>query len=408
MNKHRFDFFASCPTGLEELLLEELKFCGAETTEVTKGGVAFSTQNTQTPLKVLLRSRVASRVFKLMYSFECHNEKTMYQELADIKWKSIMDLFQTFKITTIYGKLPREREFFTNSQFTTLKAKDAIVDWFNHNQDRRPSIDKEKPDISFLLRVDDSGDEIYKVQLMLDLCGQPLSQRGYRQSIVEAPVKENLAAGILKLVNWNPKDESLFDGLCGSGTFLIEGAFIAGDISPQFVKLREWKRGGRPWAFLSHQWLTKDKYIQEHFQKMASELLEVDEANLAKLNISIAGSDKDITAVKAARINIDRAGLGRLIKVTNQDATQVLPEAQKSLFICNPPYGERLLPNEEEELKKLYLDIGENWKKNWKGHRSAILTGNLPLLKSVSLRSSRKTIIFNGDIECRVAEYQLF
>ncbi|MCE3012907.1 MAG: hypothetical protein LW878_07535 [Proteobacteria bacterium] len=406
MKKHRFDYFASCPTGLEDLLLLELKAEGAQETHIVKGGISFSSENPHVALKVLLKSRVASRVFKKLYSFECHNENSMYQELCDIKWKSVMDVFQTFKITTIYGKLDREREFFTNSQFTTLKAKDAIVDWFNNEQERRPNIDKENPDISFLIRVDDSGDRIYQVQLMLDLCGSPLSQRGYRVASVEAPVRENLAAGILMLLNWDPKTEALVDGLCGSGTFLIEGAMIAKGLSAQYLKLKEFMKGQRPWSFLSHQWFAKDKYIPAEFQAWAKELYEQDRERLKTPTLAIMGSDIDPVAVKSTKLNLERAGMN--IPVKQMNAHEILPPQEKSLFICNPPYGDRLMPDDEEKLKELYKELGENWKRNWKGHRAGVLTGNLPMLKSISLRTSKKIIIFNGDIECRVAEYQLF
>ena len=411
MDKYRFDYFASCPTGLEELLEKELRLSGAETVTLQRGGAAFTAQNQMVPLKAMMTSRVASRVFKLLYSFECHSEKAMYQELADIKWKALMDVFQTFRLTTIYGKLPFDREVFTNSQFTTLKAKDAIVDWFTHTQGRRPSVEKDHPDVSYLLRVDDAGEGLYKVQFMLDLCGSPLSNRGYRRVPTEAPVRENLAAGILLLLGWDPKTEGLVDGMCGSGTFLLEGAMLSAGISPQFLKLKDWKKNMRPWAFLSNQWFTKDQQLQDSFRTLANEMLELDEAALARLmseRPTLTGGDMDARVIQAAKENIRVAGFEKIIPLVQMRAEELPAPAMKTLFICNPPYGERLQPGEDEELKKLYRDIGENWKKNWKGHRAAVLTGNLPLLKSISLRTSRRIPLYNGDIECRVAEYQLF
>jgi 23S rRNA G2445 N2-methylase RlmL len=411
MNKHSFDYFASCPTGLEELLEKELRDCGAETVTLQRGGAAFTAQNASVALRAILQSRVASRVFKELYSFECHNEKSMYQELCDIKWKTLMDVFQTFRLTTIYGKLPHDREVFTNSQFTTLKAKDAIVDWFNHNHNRRPSVEKDHPDISYLIRVDDAHEGLYKVQLMLDLCGNPLSNRGYRRVPTEAPVRENLAAGILMLLNWEPKEEGLVDGMCGSGTFLIEGAMIAGGVSPQWLKLKDWKKNMRPWAFLSHQWFTKDKQLQEDFNADANEVMARDREGIQRLETempTLTGGDFDERVLQAAKENIRVAGMSKLIPLIQSRAELLPAPAKKTLFICNPPYGERLQAGEDEQLRTLYHDMGENWKKNWKGHRAGVLTGNLPLLKSISLRSSRKISLYNGDIECRVAEYKLF
>lgn len=411
MEKHRFAYFASTPTGLEELLQRELESFGATNTRAQRGGVAFESQDNLVPLKALLRSRLTSRIFKLLYSFETSNEKAMYQDLAELKWKSLLEVEQTFRLTTIYGALPPGRHGFTNSQFTTLKAKDAIVDWFNHYEGKRPSVDKENPDTSFLLRVDYTGEGLYQVQLMLDLCGEPLSNRGYRRAKVEAPVRENLAAGILQLLQWNPRTEALLDGMCGSGTFLIEAALIAGNISPQFLNLTEWERGERPWAFLASQWFTKDKFLVESFPQLAHEVLKSDREGHQRLlreRPLILGNDNDPKSIMSTRENLRMSGLTDLVALSQKNAVIVLPPESQCLFICNPPYGERLMKEQEEELRALYHDVGENWKKNWKGHRAAVFTGNLPLLKAISLRTSQRIPIYNGDIDCRIAEYKLY
>jgi 23S rRNA G2445 N2-methylase RlmL len=411
VEKHRFNYFASCPTGLEPLLETELCNCGARPGAAQRGGIPFETEDSMVALRVLLRSRVASRVFKLLYSFEAHNENSMYQDLADLKWKSIIDDHQTFRLTTIYGRLPDNRGGFTNSQFTTLKAKDAIVDWFNHHTGSRPSVDKERADVPLLLRIDDAGEGLFKVQLLLDLTGDPLSQRGYRISTTEAPLKENLAAGVLMLANWDPATEGLVDGMCGSGTFLAEAALIAGDISPQWLRLRAWKKGARPWAFLASQWFTKDKHLPGAFTHLAQDVMRADEAGLARLREQrpvIVGHDLSTTALRAARENMQIAGLEDLIPLSPLNAEVAEPKGAKCLFLANPPYGERLMAEQEDDLKALYYGIGENWKKNWKGHRAVILTGNLPLLKAISLRTSRRLTLWNGDIECRLVEYALY
>jgi putative N6-adenine-specific DNA methylase len=411
LEKHRFNYFASCPSGLEAILAAELKSFGGDNLNPQHGGVAFETPDSMVALKALLRSRVASRIFKLLYSFEAHSENSMYQDLADIQWKAILEVQQTFRLTTIYGRLPHDRDVFTNSQFTTLKAKDAIVDWFNHHEGSRPSVDKDNPDISLLLRIDDAGDHLYKVQLLHDLSGNPLSQRGYRVAMTEAPLKENLAAGILQLVGWDPKVEGLVDGMCGSGTFVIEAALMAGGVSPQYIKLKHWQRGHTAWAFLASQWFTKDKYLPGNFQQLAREIMQADEEGMKRLHAApphIAGHDINPMVLKATRENLKTAGLAEVISIMQKNAEDSQPQGEKCLFIANPPYGERLMAAQEEDLRALYRGIGENWKKNWKGHRAVVLTGNLPLLKSISLRTSRKTPIFNGDIECRVAEYSLY
>lgn len=411
MQNLRFDYFASTPSGLEPLLERELVAFGAKNLHAQRGGVAFQAEDPLVALKAILHSRLASRVFKLIHAFEANGEKSMYQDLAEIDWKEHVELHQTFRLSTIYGRLPQDRTVFTNSQFTNLKAKDAIVDWYNHHVGRRPSVDKDRPDVSFLIRVDNADDGLFQVQLMLDLCGNPLSNRGHRKAMTEAPLRENLAAGILQLLDWKPESESLVDGMCGSGTFLIEGALIAGGVSPQYLKLRDWKRGARPWAFLECPWFTRDAALEKAFAGLAATVMFDDEAGLRRLNEErpiIVGNDNSSYVLKATRENLRTAGLADLIPTSQKNAEDMLPHGEKSLFICNPPYGERLMPEQLEDLKALYHGMGENWKKNWKGHRAGLITGNLPLLKSISLRTSQRITLYNGDIECRLAEYRLY
>lgn len=160
MKKYRFEYFASCSMGLEELLAQEILALGAKTTKTVRGGVQFEAFH-EVALKVILYSRIASRVFKYLFTFDVLNEKDYYLEATNIKWKSLMDVNQTFRLTTIYGDLPGEREEFRNSQFTNLKLKDAIVDWFRHHDGNRPRVGREFPDIAFLARIDRGEEKPY-------------------------------------------------------------------------------------------------------------------------------------------------------------------------------------------------------------------------------------------------------
>jgi 23S rRNA G2445 N2-methylase RlmL len=167
----------------------------------------------------------------------------------------------------------------------------------------------------------------------------------------------------------------------------------------------------RPWAFLSLQWFNKDKQLVEDFHALTNEIMDQDTAGLRRLEAempTLTGGDMDERVLQAAKENIRVAGMSKLIPLIQARAETLPAPSKKTLFICNPPYGERLQSGQDEELRTLYHDVGENWKKNWKGHRAGVLTGNLPLLKSISLRSSRKITLYNGDIECRVAEYLLY
>lgn len=411
MKKYRFEYFASCPMGLEDLLTQEILSLGAKEAKATRGGVQFECYH-EIALKVILYTRLASRVFKYLYTFEVNNEKDYYLEATDIKWKSLMTVEQTFRLHTIFGDLPGEREDFRNSQFANLRLKDAIVDYFRHYENQRPSVEKDFPDVTFLARVGRGETKPYAVTLMYDLCGDPLNQRGYRIANTEAPLKENVAAGLLKLVGWDPK-LGLLDAMCGSGTIVIEAALMAGEIPPGYLKVERYTkaRGPKPWTFLNYPWFTEDKLLQENFQTLVKEVTEQTETGLAKLaerKGTIVGSDIAEYSLGIAVENLRKARLEGIIPLEKKDALNTTPVAEKCLFICNPPYGERLEHNEEEKLKALYKGLGDHWKHQWKGHNAALFTGNLPLLKVVGLRSSKKHILYNGDIECRLAQYDLY
>lgn len=412
MKKYRFEYFASCPTGLEGLLAQELTELGAKTTVPVRGGVQFEAFH-EIALKAILMSRLASRIFKYLYQFEMNSEKDYYLEATDIKWKSLMELKHTFRLDTIFGDLPGEREEFRNSQFTNLKLKDAIVDYFRHHEGDRPSIAKDFPDVAFLARIDRGQTKPYMATIMYDLCGEPLNQRGYRIAKTEAPVKENVAAGILKLCKWNPEEETLIDGMCGSGTFVIEAALMAGGIAPSFLKVERHLKNPdyKQWTFLNYPWLTKDEFLMENFQSLLAEISEQTKSGIEKLKKKkgwITGNDLSEMVLSSARENVKKAHLENIIELTQIDARVLNPNQQKTLFICNPPYGERLEHGEEEKLKALYKGLGDHWKHNFKGHRAALFTGNLEMLKVVGLKTSKRHILFNGDIECRLAEYSLY
>lgn len=412
MKKYRFEYFASCPMGVEELLTQEILDLGAKTAKAVRGGVQFEAFH-EIALKTVLYSRLASRVFKYLFTFDVINEKDYYLEATNIKWKSLMDVNQTFRLTTIFGDLPGEREEFRNSQFANLKLKDAIVDYFRHHEGERPSVVKDIPDVAFLARIERGDEKPYQVTLMYDLVGDPMNQRGYRIADTPAPIKENLAAAILKTVKWDPEQEGLIDAMCGSGTFVIEAALMAGNIPPSYLRVERYLKNNqfKMWTFLNYPWLTKDEHLQENFKIMLKEISDATENGLALLKARkgfIVGSDISDMALDAAKENVKKAKLDGVIELSRKDALDTYPPTNKSLFISNPPYGERLEFGEEEKLKALYKGLGDHWKKAYKGHRAALFTGNLQMLKVVGLKTSKKHILYNGDIECRLAEYALY
>jgi 23S rRNA G2445 N2-methylase RlmL len=405
MKKHRFDYFASCPTGLEEVLEAEILDLGAKTTKVVRAGVAFEAFH-EVALRAVMESRVASRIFKLLYSFECLNEKDLYNELTQLKWKSLMEVHNTFKFTVIFGNLDRDRLEFKNSQFVGLKAKDAVCDWFRHYEGNRPNVDKDHPDYAYLLRIEALPDQNYEVTLLWDLAGFPLHERGYRSASVVAPMKENLAAGLLRLLNWDPEKEALVDPMCGSGTTVIEGALMSANIPPSFLLLKR-----EPWSFKKSQWFLKDEFLVKNYADILADL-----KNRTKLGFEqiknrhgwFFASDMDREVLDVFKTNVKTAGLEGVITFTQSDALNIARPDKKALFFYNPPYGERLENGEDEKLEKLYHDLGEKWKKEYKDMRVGFFTGNYPLLKKISLRTDKKNILYNGPIEARLAHYKLF
>ncbi len=412
MKKYRFEYFASCPMGVEELLTQEILGFGAKSAKAVRGGVQFEAFH-EIALKTILYSRLASRVFKYLFSFDCIHEQDYYLEATNIKWKSLMDVNHTFRLTTIFGDLPGEREEFRNSQFANLKLKDAIVDYFRHHEGERPSVVKDIPDIAFLARIERGDEKPYQATIMYDLVGDPMNQRGYRIADTPAPLKENLAAAILTTVKWDPSQEGLIDAMCGSGTFVIEAALMAAKIPPSYLRVERYLKNNqfKMWTFLNYPWLTKDEHLQENFKIMLKDVMDETEKGLAYLRSkkgSIVGSDINPMALQAAKENLKKAKLEGIIELSGKDALETYPPTDKSLFIANPPYGERLEFGEEEKLKALYKGLGDHWKKAYKGHRAALFTGNLQMLKVVGLKTSKKHILYNGDIECRLAEYALY
>jgi 23S rRNA G2445 N2-methylase RlmL len=406
LNKFHQYFVATCPTHIEPLLEKELKAIGVKSTKQVKGAVEFEAYN-EKALEVVLRSRLASRVFRLLYSFDVENEHELYFKAKEIKWKAIMDVDQTFKIKTVLAHTSR----FKNSLFLSLKVKDAIADWFVKDAGRRPDVEKSVPDCSFLVRIEPKKDSDKEtVVIGIDLSGFSLNQRGYRTHQFEAPLKENLAAAIIDLIDQKP-DEKLVDLMTGSGTLIFESLIKKYKLSPSYLKIKEYAEfQNLIWDFQNHQWFAKDKFLTTNFEKLIKEINQETIQAFQKMsqdkNVFIA-CDIDRRRINELDQILSKLELKHLVDLVCSDATLIsLPQNQKYLLICNPPYGERM--GEEEKLEELYHQLGEHFKTEFKGSRAFIFSGNFNLLKKVSLRTSKKYILHNGKIECRLAEYQLY
>lgn len=371
-------YFATCPKGLEGLLLEELKILGGEGCRETVAGVYFTG-----PLAIAYRaclwSRLANKVLLPLAAGPVRDADELYQLVRGQPWEA-----HIAPEGTLLVDFSGQGGGIRNTQFGAVKVKDAIVDTLRELTGSRPSVSKERPDLRVNVRLNRG-----KANISLDLSGDSLHRRGYRQQQGEAPLKENLAAAILQRANWCVTQETaLLDPMCGSGTFLIEAALMAADIAPGLFRSQ----------FAFERWLQHDA---EQWQSLLSEARERRQAGLAREDLpEIRGYDANLKVIRAAEENIIRAGLDDWLRVARKELREFKRPTHKplpeGLIVCNPPYGERL--GEVESMKILYAHMGEKFREEFTGWRAAVFTGNPELGKQMGLRSKKKYKLFNGTI----------
>ncbi len=380
-------FFATAALGLEVLLAEELKGLGAEKIRAGKGGVFFI-GTLETACRTCLWTRLANRVFLPLKTFPALTPEGLYLGIREIDWSSHMEKDGTLAVDCNIA-----RSKIKHSHFAALKAKDAIVDQFRDNFGVRPSVDLERPDIRINLHLLRN-----QLTVSLDLSGDSLHRRSYREKGGPAPLKENLAAAILLFSNWpaiSEKGGVLLDPMCGSGTLLTEGALLAMDMAPGL--LREY------YGFLG--WKGHQPAV---WKKLLSEASSRKETGMKK-RPRIFGFDGSSDAIDGARANARLAGLENFIELQRSDIQKFeLPasaEGSGGLIVTNPPYGQRLGHN--ENLKNLYHLLGQQLKQQFGGWNAGILTASPELEKELGLCADTEHRLFNGPIECRLYHYQL-
>jgi putative N6-adenine-specific DNA methylase len=377
MNETNQVFFAPCPRGLETALRAELEQLGAQDAADLPGGVSFAGKF---PLcyAVNLGSRIASRVLWRVFHGAYRNEGDIFQAARDLPWHEWFSARRTIKIKVSAQNCPLK-----SLEFVTLRIKDAVCDRFREAAGARPDVDTSRPDI----RIDAFLDR-QNVSFYLDTSGEALFKRGLRTAATEAPLRENLAAGILGLTGWTA-EQPLLDPMCGSGTFLIEAALKARNIPPGL---------GRSFAFEKLHAFDSPKW---------QALCEAGRARQAsKAPLAIYGSDIDRGALRAARANLEAAGLSDAVTLSQADALDVKPPAGEGILVTNPPYGVRI--GDKEQLAALYPRFGDSLKRGFAGWRAYIFTADLRLPKLIGLATSRRTPLFNGALECRLFEFKLF
>jgi len=378
-----FKLFATAPKGLEPLLAGELQHLDATAVQVGRGGVAF--QGTlATAYRACLWSRTANRILLPLAGFPAIDPDALYQGVYAIPWEQHLSPDGTLAVD-----FNGAGSQITHTQFGTQKVKDAIVDRLRERYGRRPSVERERPDLRINCYLHNDQATVY-----LDLSGDSLHRRGYRQATVIAPLKENLAAALLLKAGWPAIAAAggpLLDPLCGSGTLPIEAALLAADSAPGLFR--------RYWGFLN--WLQHDSAL---WTALLEEARQRREQGLRQVP-PIVGYDRDPRAIRAALANTGRAGVQSLIQLECRELKQVLPprSAVPGLVIANPPYGERL--GDIEELEPLYAQLGDWLKTHCQGWQAAVFTGNPDLGKRMGLRAHKVNAFYNGALPCKLLRF---
>lgn len=369
-------FFSPCPRGLEAALAEELGAIGARRLQMLGGGVAWE-GDWAACYRANLESRIATRVLWKVAEGRYRAEVDIYKLAYAVTWAKWFTPDDSIRIQVTAQKSPLK-----SLEFITLRVKDAVCDHFRTVAGRRPDVDTAQPvvRIHVFLTAD-------RATLYVDMSGEPLYKRGYKPAAVEAPLKENLAAGILRLSGWQP-DEVLVDPMCGSGTFLLEAAQIALDIAPGL---------GRRFAFENLR----------HFDRKswASLRSAAEQRRQPPRPLAIHGSDIVGEWLRRSRINLDAAGLADCVQLERADLLERLPPAPAGVMVANPPYGVRLA--EADELAAFYPLLGDALKQRWGGWRCYFLSADPALAKLIGLKASKRTPLFNGGLECRLLEYRM-
>ena len=370
------NFFAPCPRGLEAVLAQELGAIDAAAIETSEGGVHFAGPFALC-YRANLESRIASRILWRVGTAPYRSEEDIYRAALALDWPAWFDVGNTLRVNLAAHRCPLK-----SLDFVTLRIKDAICDRFRAAGGERPTIDTSRPDVRAHAFVDAASVTFY-----LDTSGEPLFKRGYRQAAGEAPLRENLAAGMLRLAGWIPS-EALLDPMCGSGTILIEAALIASGIAPGARRSFGFEKLGnfdRP--------LWDELKANAHMRERPSSAPR------------IFGSDLYGEALKTARTNVAEAGLEEAIELKQANLLELPPPAPSGVIVTNPPYGVRL--GAEGELAAFYPRLGDTLKRRFSGWRAYILTSDFALPKLIRLTPSRRTPLYNGALECRLYEFKL-
>lgn len=371
----KFQMVAKTFQGLEDVLCDELIALGAENVETGLRMVTFEGDN-EMMYRANLCCRTALRILKPIVKFTADSPDELYDYVRDLDWEKFVTVDSTFAIDSTVNSAD-----FTHSKFVTYRVKDAIADHFNDKYGRRPSIRLSGADVQLNVHISDN-----RITISLDSSGEPLSKRGYRTESTEAPINEALAAGIIMKTGWRG-DSDFVDPMCGSGTFLIEAALIAANINPGIYREH----------FAFEKWNDFDRELFEDIYN--------DDSQERDFAYKIYGGDISPEAVAIARKNIKNARVDDMVELTCKSVTEWTDNAPEGILVTNPPYGERLRP---DNINMLYRSIGSTLKTYFKGWNAWIIGFRDEQFAEIGLKPSVKIPLHNGALECSLREYVMF
>jgi putative N6-adenine-specific DNA methylase len=368
--------FATCPRGLEELLVAELAAAGTTIVRQLPAGVLF-TADAAAEMRANLTSRIATRILRKVGYTRYRKEEHIYRAALDLPWPEWFDVKKTIAV-----KVGAQNAPLKSLNFITLKIKDAICDRFREETHARPSVDPSSPDVPVYAFFTPDAVTFY-----LDTSGEPLFKRGFKREASAASIKENLAAGLVMLSGWEP-GTPLLDPMCGAGTILLEAADIALNRAP-----------GRARHFAFEHYRDFDA---AQWQRIQAE----EKAKEKPLkSLPLFGADQDRWVLDKARNNFAVAGYADAIELRVSDALDLAPPTPVGTIITNPPYGERI--GDADDLADWYPQLGDWLKQNFAGWDAWIISGDPLLPKLMGLKASRRIPLFNGQIETRFLQYKL-
>ena len=372
-----FKMIAKTFYGFEEILSEELLKLGAQ--KIIKGNRNVSFYGDKGFMyKSNISLRTALKIIKPIKEFKFKDIDEYYKKIYEIKWEDYLDFNSSFLINSVVFN----SKIFNNSKFTSLKAKDAIVDRFRNKFKNRPSINSFNPELKIEIHVNRNF-----CTISLDSSGESLHKRGYKKYNSAAPLNEVLAAGIILMSAWDKKSD-LLDPMCGTGTFLIEAAMIARNIAPNLNRL----------AFAFEKWKDWDNELFETIEEsVKSKEIEFEH--------KLYGFDISSAMIKKAEKNIEISDLGVDIEIVKKDfLTSIKTDNEKLHVLINPPYDKRI----SADVNQLYKKIGDTLKNNYLYSDVWIITANLEAIKSIGLKSSKKIKLFNANLESRLLNYKIY